>query len=68
MFGAGISLLDLMGLLNAVKAKDLTLQVKITDSEWQDISKDAIGKMVKSITSGEITKASDIRLRLFKKS
>jgi hypothetical protein len=68
MFGAGISLVDLMGLLNAVKNKDLTLQVKIIDDEWEDISKDVIGKMVKAITSGRITQANDIRLRLFAKT
>jgi hypothetical protein len=68
MFGEGISLLDLMGLLKVIREKNLVLQVKIIDGEWEDLSKSTIDKMVTSITAGTITHTSDIRLRLFAKS
>jgi hypothetical protein len=65
MIGNGISLLDLMELWNSIKTKDLVLQVKITDGEWEDISKAVISKMITAVTSGKITQTDDIRLRLF---
>lgn len=65
MFGEGISLLDLTSLLKAIRDKNLVLQVKILDGPWEDISKDVISKMVKTITSGSVTQSNDIRLRLF---
>jgi hypothetical protein len=68
MFGEGISLLDLTLLLKAIREKNLTLQVKILDGPWEDISKNVISVMVKTITSGQITTSNDIRLRLFDKN
>ena len=65
MIGNGISLLDLMELWNSIKTKDLVLQVKITDGEWEDISKAVISKMITAVTSCKITQTDDIRLRLF---
>ena len=67
MFGQGISLVDLMTLLKAIREKDLLLQVKIADEAWENLSGNSITKMIKVITSGSITKSSDIRLRLFNK-
>jgi hypothetical protein len=54
-----------MELWNSIKTKDLVLQVKITDGEWEDISKAVISKMITAVTSGKITQTDDIRLRLF---
>jgi hypothetical protein len=68
MFGEGISLLDLTLLLKAIREKNLTLQVKILDGPWEDISKNVVSVMVKTITSGQITTSNDIRLRLFDKN
>jgi len=65
MFGEGISLLDLTSLLKAIRDKNLVLQVKVLDGQWEDISKDVVSKMVKMITSGSITQSNDIKLRLF---
>jgi len=68
MFGEGISLLDLTSLLKAIRDKNLVLQVKVVDEQWEDISKNVISKMVKMITSGNITQSNDIKLRLFGKN
>lgn len=68
MFGEGISLIDLTLLLKAIRDKNLILQVKVLDGQWENISKDVVTKMVKTITSGSITQSNDIRLRLFGKN
>lgn len=67
MLGDGISLLDLAALLKAIREKDLLLEVKIGDGQWEGLSKVTIGKMLTAVTSGGITQATDIRLRLFAK-
>jgi hypothetical protein len=67
MFGEGVSMLDLMALLKAIREKDLILQVKIVEGEWEVLSGPIVTKMIKAITSGTITSSSDIRLRLFGK-
>jgi hypothetical protein len=67
MFGEGITILDLMALLKAIREKDLILQVKIIDGEWETLSGPVITKMISAITLGSITSSSDIRLRLFSK-
>jgi hypothetical protein len=67
MFGEGVSLIDLTVLLKAIRDKDLVLQVKIIDGEWENLSGGAITRMIASITMGNITHSKDIRLRLFKK-
>lgn len=64
MFGEGISLTDLMGLLAAIRAKNLVLQVKITDGDWRTLSNAVIADMVETISSGKIGGANDIRCRL----
>lgn len=68
MFGKGISLFDLSSLLTAIRSKDLILQVKITEGEWEDISQSVVKKMVQTITKGEVTSSDDIKLRLFAKT
>jgi hypothetical protein len=65
MFGDGISLLDLTTLLGQIRAKNLTLQVKVLDGAWVDISGTSIKYMIEVITKGQVTNANDIRLRLF---
>jgi len=67
MFGEGISLVELIPLLTAIRQKDLILQVKILDGEWENFSGAVIGNMVKAITLETVTQSKDIRLRLFKK-
>lgn len=67
MFGEGISLVDLMALLTAIRNKNLTLQVKVIDGPWQDISQTVIGDMLNAVNTGRITQSSDIRLRLFER-
>ena len=68
MFGDGISIIDLHTLLKSIREKNLVLQVKIIDGSWEDISATVINKMVKTITSGNVTESSDIRLRLSNRS
>lgn len=65
MFGEGISLLDLTQLLKAIREKDLVLQVKIIDDEWQDLNKNAIHKILNSIIGNHVNKTNDIRMRLY---
>jgi len=65
MFGEGITIYDLMSLLKAIREKNLTLQVKIIDGEWETLSAHIVNKMIKAITLGSISNDSDIRLRLF---
>ena len=65
MFGEGISLLDLTQLLKAIREKDLVLQVKIIDDEWQDLNKNAIHKILNSIIGNRVNKTNDIRMRLY---
>ncbi len=66
MFGEGISMLDLMALLNAIREKNLVLQIKIVDEPWENISGAGVKNMITAVTNGRITQSSDIRLRLFK--
>jgi len=68
MFGEGISMLDLMKLLTAIREKNLILQVKIINEEWENLSGPLITKMIKAITLGEITQSDNIRLRLSAKN
>ena len=68
MFGEGIGLPQLITLLQAIRNKELTLQVKITDGDWQNISSLVIGEMIVAVNAGTITGTEDIRLRLFKKN
>jgi len=65
MFGEGITIYDLMGLLKAIREKNLTLQVKIIDGPWENLSAAILSRMIEAITDGSITQSSDIRLRLF---
>lgn len=65
MFGEDISLLNLVALLKAIREKNLTLEIKISDGGWEKLSKAVIGKMLEKIMSGTITSSNDIRLRLF---
>ena len=67
MLGDGISLLDLAALLKSIREKDLLLEVKVGDGQWEGLTKITINKMLATVTSGEVTQASDIRLRLFAK-
>lgn len=67
MFGEGVSIVDLMQLLNAIRAKNLVLQAKITDGQWETLNGDTIKAMIIAVTDGLITQSSDIRLRLFAK-
>lgn len=67
MLGEGISITDLMTLLQSIRAKRLTLQVKIIDNDWQNISPLVIKEMIVAVNGGKITKTEDIRLRLFQK-
>lgn len=67
MFGEGISLLDLTALLTSIRKKDLVLQVKIVDREWENLSGATIKGMIEAINKGSITSSDDIRLRLFAK-
>ena len=68
MFGDGISFSDLTQLFLAIRSKDLVLQVKIIDGEWEDLSTPTVNIMIRAITSGKITSSNDIKLRLFAKS
>lgn len=67
MFGEGISMLDLVALLNAIRAKKLVLQVKINDAPWENLSADVIKNMTIAVTNGCITQSNRIRLQLFEK-
>jgi len=67
MFGEGISITHLLALLQSIRTRNLTLQVKIIDGDWKDISALAIGEMIEAINEQKITKTEDIRLRLFQK-
>ncbi len=64
MFGEGISVMDLMGLLNQIRTKELVLHIKVIDGEWQELSKKSFKEMVDAIGAGKIRQADDIRLRL----
>jgi hypothetical protein len=65
VFGEGISLYDLAALLKVIRIRGLTLQVKITDRPWENLSLAVINQMTTAISSGVIKGSSDIRLRLF---
>jgi hypothetical protein len=67
MLGEGISMLDLGLLVKAARDKDLVLQVKIMDGNWEDFNAVQLKKMITSITSGNVTSSADIRMRLFAK-
>jgi hypothetical protein len=64
MFGEGIGLADLILLLNAVKSKELQLEVKILDKPWQPIDINVIKAMVRTIQQERVVGTDDIRLRL----
>ncbi|VVB55256.1 Uncharacterised protein [uncultured archaeon] len=68
MFGEGVSMLDLMALLKAIREKNLVLQVKIIDKPWEDLSGKVVKAMIEAVTTGLIKQSSDIRLRLSEKS
>ncbi len=68
MFGEGISLYDLGALLTAIREKNLTLQVKIGERPWTDLSVAIVNQMTSAVTLGLIKGTSDIRLRLFAKN
>jgi hypothetical protein len=68
MFGDGISLIDLTVLLKNIREKQLTLQVKITDGPWEDLSSSVISNMIQTVKKGIINDTNDIRLRLFNKN
>ena len=67
LFGEGITLYDLADLLRVIRNKNLTLQVKIIDHPWENLSVAIITQMIGVITSGAINGSNDIRLRLFTK-
>lgn len=64
-FGEGISIPDLMQLVQAIKSKELTLQVKVLDGEWKDLNKDQFKNMLQAIVTGKLTNSADIRARLY---
>lgn len=67
MIGEGISMLDLMQLGKAVKAKELTLQIKVLDGDWKDLNKQQFAEMLAAILEGKLSNTSDIRARLYSK-
>lgn len=67
MFGEGISITDLMALLNQIRTKELVLHVKVINGEWQELSKKSFKEMLDAITGGKVRQADDIRLRLMAK-
>lgn len=67
MFGEGVALTDLFGLLNAIRDKNLQLNVKILDSEWRPLSPLVVKDMVVAIRGGKVIGGNDIRLRLHEK-
>lgn len=64
-FGEGISIPDLMQLVQAIKQKELTLQIKVLDGEWATLNKEVFRNMLQAITTGKLTNVADIRARLF---
>jgi hypothetical protein len=68
MFGEGVSITDLFGLLNAIRDKNLHLDVKILDNEWHALSPIIVKEMITAIKGGKVLGASDIRLRLHEKA
>lgn len=68
MFGEGIGVTDLFVLLNAVKSKDLVLEVKILDKSWEPLSSAILKEMIQTISSGKVGNGGDIRLRLHAKA
>jgi hypothetical protein len=66
-FGEGMNITQLMALLTAIRAKDLCVQVKITDGPWHELSSESILEMIHTVNGGILTKTDDIRLRLFGK-
>lgn len=68
MFGEGISLLDLATLLRVIRDRNLTLQVKIIDHPWENISVAVVTQMTAAVSAGIIKGSDDIRLRLFAKT
>jgi len=67
MIGKDISVLDLMQLGKAVKAKELTLQIKVLDGEWKDLDKEQFKTMLDAVMSGKLSSTADIRARLYSK-
>jgi hypothetical protein len=67
MLGNGLSLVDLMQLLNAIRQKDLILQVKIIDGPWEELSQNVLLAMIQVVTTGKISLGNEIRLRLLHK-
>jgi len=67
MIGKDISVLDLMQLGKAVKAKELTLQIKVLDGEWKDLDKDQFKTMLDAVMNGKLSSTADIRARLYSK-
>jgi len=67
MIGKDISVLDLMQLGKAVKAKELTLQIKVLDGEWKDLDKDQFKTILDAVMSGKLSSTADIRARLYSK-
>lgn len=65
LFGEGISLVDLIVLLKAIRDKHLVLQVKIGNGPWDDLSSAVVTKMTGAVTQGFVNENNDIRLRLF---
>lgn len=65
MIGEGISVLDLMELGKAVKAKKLVLQIKVLDGEWKVLDKNQFKTMLEAIMAGQLTTTADIRARLY---
>lgn len=68
MFGEGISLDNLLTLLRVIREHSLTLQVKVTNEPWKDLSPAVMLAMIGAISSGKIRGTDDIRLRLFAKT
>jgi hypothetical protein len=68
MFGEGVSIPDLIQLLNAVRKKDLVLQSKILDGPWETLTGVQVKAMLAAVTQGKVEGPQDIRLRLFSKS
>lgn len=64
-FGEGISIPDLMQLVQAIKSKELTLQVKVLDGEWKTLDKHVFKDMLQAIMMGQLTNSADIRARLY---
>jgi len=68
LFGEGITFDELVTLFKAIRERNLTLQIKIGDGPWENLSPVVIMKMTTSISSGTIRESNDIRLRLFAKT